>query len=192
MKAVNDRILIQKGIIPERTVGGIFIAAGVSTDAKVKLNIGKVLSVGGGIRFHDGYTVKPECSEGDIIMWEQFGDIQAEILGENRVCVRWEDVICKLGPDEVKGWIFDPEEYRKIQAENQKKLDEEKKKIRDAEETASALRVIRSCRNKNCHQINRPIENKETCEYCGDLMTEVEGHVAPSIFVRGGASPGRV
>lgn len=189
MKAVNDRILIQKGIIPDRTKGGIFIAAGVSTDAKVKLNIGKVLSVGSGTRFHDGYVVVPTVEEGEVVMWEQFGDIQAEVIGENKVVVRWEDVIGVLDPDEYKDWIFDMDEYRRVQEKIQKQL-EESKKSREVE--AATIKKIVSCRNSKCIYVTKPVEDKEQCEYCGSIMEEIEDKKGPSIFVQGGASKPRV
>lgn len=192
MQAVNDRILVKKGIVPERTIGGILVAANTSVDAKVKLNIGRVISCGAGLRFHDGYYVKPDCEPGDHIMWEQYGDLAAEVLGDDIVCVRWEDVICKLDAKEVEGWFFDRKEYDKYREELDSQIAKAKEEQRAREAEAASKRIIRVCQNKNCHQIGRPVENKELCEYCGNVMSAVEDRKGPSIFVRGGASPGRV
>lgn len=194
MRAFNDRIIVQKGICPERTKGGIILASGTQIDAKVKLNIGKVLSVGKGIRFSNGDAVIPECNVGDCIMWEQFGEIMAEVLGEGKVAVRWEDVMCALDPDEYEGWYFDPEEYKKYLAEKEKELEEAKKKQRAEQEAAFAETNMYICKNKKCYRVKKSIQKKPSdnlqCEYCGVEMELDEGRKAPMVFVKDGCSPG--
>ena len=108
MRAVNDRIYILKAIVPEKTKGGVIIPDGSTADVKVKLNIGKVLSVGPGSKLIDGTYIKPQCKVGDVIQWEQFGDIEAGVSGMERVVVvRWEDVIGILDDKDYDGWIFE-------------------------------------------------------------------------------------
>ena len=186
MKACNDRIVVQKGIIPERTVGGIVLTADTSTDAKVKLNVGKVLSVGPGIRFSNGDFVSTNAKEGDVIMWEQFGDIAAEVLGERIVVVRFEDVTCVLDdPKEYEGWYFDMNAYREY--EEKLRAEVEKNKV---VEVVKAREVF-ACVNKDCVYVTKPVPVLQ-CEHCGKPTEEVADRVAPSIFVRDGASKPRV
>ncbi len=174
MRAVNDRILVHKGIIPERTIGGIVISAGTSTDAKVKLNVGKVISVGEGIRFSNGDTVSPKVSPGDVIMWEQFVDIAAEVLGENIICVRFEDVTCVLDKEEeYKHWFFDVAEYKKYQDGIDAELSKKKVELMESE-SRRKVQVKVLCPNTKC---NAPkvfatiYEGEEkVCGDCGSIM----------------------
>lgn len=197
MQAANDRIHVQKGIIPERTQGGILIAAGTSADAKVKLNIGRVLSVGKGIRFSNGDFIKPDCQPGDVVMWEQFGEINAEILGEGKVSIRWEDVIGILEPEEYRDWFFNIGDYKAYQEKLDKELSDEKQKIKEREEKAASESFVFACKNKDCYRgFGKPVTTNKSeppqCDFCGTDLGQVEERVAPSIVVKGGASPNRV
>jgi co-chaperonin GroES (HSP10) len=173
MKAVNDRILVQKGIIPERTIGGIIISANTSTDAKVKLNVGKVLSVGEGLRFSDGSSIALKVVPGDIIMWEQFGDITAEVLGEGIVCVRMEDVTCILDKaEEYDGWFFDKMAYDEYLEKMNAELDKKKAELKELEATRKTKMKVR-CHNEKCKNRLRAdvYEGEEKqCGDCGEIM----------------------
>ncbi len=180
MQAVNDRLLIRKGTIPERTVGGIFITAGTASDAKSKLNIGKVIS-------HGNVPV----SNGEYITWEQFGDLQAEVLGRDMVCVRWEDVIAVLDEDDVKGWIFDPAEYDKIHAKQQEELEVKRKELLEAQNKSNEGVRYYVCGNRSCFRaVGKNVRKKPgdnlTCEYCGKELDEAKGQVAPLGIVKDG------
>ena len=107
MQAVNDRVIILKASVPEKTSSGFYIPQTASSDAKVKLNVGRVLSCGEGLKFSTGEFVSPVCKKGDVVMWEQFGGFSAEVLGKNVMVVRYEDILCVLDSGEYDNYVFE-------------------------------------------------------------------------------------
>jgi co-chaperonin GroES (HSP10) len=195
VKATNDRLIIQKGYVLERTQGGIILSSGTSADAKVKLNIGKVLSAGSGIKFASGDVVIPACEVGDVVMWEQFGEIMAEVLGDGIVAVRWEDVMAILEPEEYKNWIFDKVEYDRQQDAFQKELEIRRKELQKSEEKMLSETKVYRCEVPKCgHRstIRKRVGESLACEYCGVEMEEVKDKKVAGIIVPGGASPSRL
>lgn len=161
MKAVNDRVIVQKAFVKERTVGGILIPVGANVDAKIKLNVGRVLSCGPGLRFSNGECQAPSCADGDVIMWEQFGDINAEVLGTNRVAVRYEDIMAVLEPGEYDNYVFDVEAYKKEEDARSALVIAEQERLRSAV-TPTGFKCVNSFCKKSGEVV--PVE---TCEHCG-------------------------
>ncbi|MFA5149665.1 MAG: co-chaperone GroES family protein [Candidatus Omnitrophota bacterium] len=102
MIALNDRIIVKKLKLPEKTSGGIYVPDTAKEDSKIRLNVGKVISIGPGTRTVSGDYLSRFVGEvGDFIVWEQFGDLNAEILGKGMCAVRTEDLLCKVSREEV-------------------------------------------------------------------------------------------
>lgn len=101
MIAKNDRIIVKKAKMPEKTAGGVILPSSANDNGKVKMNVGEVIAFGPGMRtamneFVSGYDGKI----GDFVVWEHFGDFAISVLGPDYFGIRNEDVICVLSEEE--------------------------------------------------------------------------------------------
>ena len=107
MIAKNDRVLLVKGTLPEK-VGNIYIPQTAGAKSKVKLNVGKIVSFGPGMRLSTGEHVNGyEGSIGDLVVWEEFGDYEMTVLGEGIVAIRNEDIVAVVTESDVPGVTFE-------------------------------------------------------------------------------------
>ena len=90
---------------------------------------------------------------------------------------------------EYENWFFDPKEFKKYEENLALERESEREKLKEAEAVIAEQKTY-VCSNKDCPD-KKPVPVKE-CEHCGQPTEEVKDRVAPSIFVSGGASPGRV
>ena len=112
MKALNDKLIVKKLSLPEKTAGGLYMPDTAKEKSLDKLNVGVVVSFGPGTvtvsgEFLPGYR----GAVGDIVVWEVFGHTEAKILGENYVFVRSEDLTAQITKEEAEkmGFSFDNE-----------------------------------------------------------------------------------
>lgn len=163
MKAKNDRIIVRKGRLPEKSKGGIILADTARHDAKVKFNVGKVIDFGPGMMTVSGERVSGyDGKAGDIIVWEQFGEFDASVIGEGLWVLRAEDVTASLTDEEASKWDFDePKPPEEEKEEPEHVFEKDKANIQ--------------CENKDCQAAFRPREIEvdsrfgpfPPCEYCG-------------------------
>jgi chaperonin GroES len=170
LRALNDRVIAKVGWFPE-TVSGIAMAGQTLVDGQAKTNLGKVIAVGPGVTLRTGERIDVSVKVGDIISWEQFGGLRYEILGENVVCIRSEDIGCVLDESEHAGWLFDESEIAKVKNERAaavtKKTDEMKNTVVEDKKTIYRC-VDRDCKDNGKEQ-ERVIGDR-TCGGCGGYM----------------------
>lgn len=73
---LNDRVLVypeRVGLYDKKTKSGIIVIDSIKKNAKKATNKGVVLAVGPGLTLVTGEVIKPSCSKGDVVMYEQFG-----------------------------------------------------------------------------------------------------------------------
>jgi len=173
MIAKNDRVICRLGIMPEKTVGGIILADTTQKDGQAKINIGKVVDFGPGMKLLSGEFIQGyDGKRGDIICWEQFGGIAYEVVEKGLVCVRNSDIGCVLEPGEYKDWEFD-------QAEADKKRNKAHEALTKKPEVMLEPRKQKyQCWNNDCSHKTEVVETavvEPVCEYCGKEMSEYKG-----------------
>ncbi len=184
MKALNDRVIVKLGIMPERTQGGIDLPTVAVKDGQAKVNVGRVIAAGGGIQLRTGEFIPVNVKPGDVITWEQFGGILYEILGKNVVCVRAEDIGAVLEPSEYAGWEFDDSIIQERQEKIQKELAEKKEQVKLIQYESDNTRFDGTCTNDLCEKnfMLQHIYGNEPkkCRWCGaDLKNQNQGNVSP-------------
>lgn len=159
MQALNNRVIVKKAKMPEKTKSGIYIADSTKKDGLVKLNIGKVVSFGPGCKTETGEWLSGyEGKVGDWVAWEQFGEFSAEVLGEGIWVLRNEDLTVRL----------DPEEYEKYtKDEGETKPEEEKPEI--TPEQMYKKTIIIACYKCGNEWEEKEGETKRTCNRCHAL-----------------------
>jgi chaperonin GroES len=182
MRALNDRVIVKVGIMPEVLKSGIILATQAVKDGQAIVNVGMVVSAGPGMILPTGERIPVDVLAGDVISWEKFGQIQYEVLGKNIVCIRASDIGCVLTPEEYDGWIFDEKEAEKRNDETQAQL----AKIREEQNIKAGVVKKKDwrCSNKECKSFDVTLTTEKAepqCEYCGVSMDEkITG---PAIFV---------
>ena len=118
MQALNNRVIVKKAKMPEKTKSGIYIADSTKKDGLVKLNIGKVVSFGPGCKTETGEWLSGyEGKVGDWVAWEQFGEFSAEVLGEGIWVLRNEDLTVRLDPEEYKVYELNENDSQQVETE---------------------------------------------------------------------------
>lgn len=154
MIAQNDRVIAKMANMPEKTTGGIYLPQQKFEDGKAKINIGIVLSAGPGMTLRTGEYVPVNVKKDDVIVWEQFGGLQFEILGPRTICIRAEDIGAVLDKSEYDlGWFDDYEEGTSPDEIKQKAIDDFK-----TEERKSESKNVSGC---DCELL---------CNECGNKM----------------------
>ena len=88
-KPLNDRILVQRTEVEEKTAGGIIIP----DNAKEKPMQGRVISVGAGKSNEEG-TVRPlEVKPGNTILFRKYAGSDVTIDGKEHLILREDEVL---------------------------------------------------------------------------------------------------
>ncbi len=85
-KPLNDRVLVKRSDLEEKTAGGLFIPE----SAKEKPSQAKVIAVGSGTR------VPLEVKEGDIVLFGKYVGTELKYEGEEYLVLREEDILAVL------------------------------------------------------------------------------------------------
>jgi len=89
LRALQDRILVQRVAEEEKTKGGIIIP----DTAKEKPAEGKIVSVGKGKLDENGKRIAPEVKKGDRILFGKYSGTEVKVEGEEYLIMREEDVL---------------------------------------------------------------------------------------------------
>jgi chaperonin GroES len=88
---LDDRILVSRAAVSDRTPGGIIIPDSVA--ASEKPNQGRVLAVGNGHRNKKGRLRPLDVKMGDMVMFAKFSGSEVNIGGEDLLLLREEEII---------------------------------------------------------------------------------------------------
>ncbi len=91
-KPLNDRVLVKRSDLEEKTAGGLFIPE----SAKEKPSQAKVIAVGSGRVLADGTRVPLEVKEGDIVLFGKYVGTELKYEGEEYLVLREEDILAVL------------------------------------------------------------------------------------------------
>ena len=86
-----NRVLIEKIIPPSKTSAGILLP-----EKSNKLNSGKVVAVGPGIRDSEGKTIPVAFKEGDTVLLPEYGGTQIKLEDKEFHLFRDEDILGTL------------------------------------------------------------------------------------------------
>ncbi|KAJ6981993.1 10 kDa chaperonin, mitochondrial [Populus alba] len=86
-----NRVLVEKIVPPSKTTAGILLP-----ETSTKLNSGKVISVGPGLRSPEGNTIPPAVKEGDTVLLPSYGGTQVKLGEKEYVLYRDEDILGTL------------------------------------------------------------------------------------------------
>ncbi|MEZ4743720.1 MAG: co-chaperone GroES [Bdellovibrionota bacterium] len=94
IRPLQDRILVKRLEIEEKTVGGIIIP----DNAKEKPMEGKVIAVGNGKRLEDGTHSKMDVKVGDTVLFSKYSGSEVKIDGEECLMMREDDLLGIIEP----------------------------------------------------------------------------------------------
>ncbi|OAY29236.1 10 kDa chaperonin, mitochondrial [Manihot esculenta] len=86
-----NRVLVEKIVPPSKTNAGILLP-----ESSTKLNSGKVISVGPGLRSNEGKTIPPSVKEGDTVLLPEYGGTQVKLADKEFYLYRDEDILGTL------------------------------------------------------------------------------------------------
>ncbi|CAN1145083.1 10 kDa chaperonin, mitochondrial [Linum perenne] len=86
-----NRILIEKIVPPSKTTAGILLPEKTS-----KLNSGKVVAVGPGIRDKEGKHIPVAVKEGDTVLLPEYGGMEVKLGDKEYHLFRDEDILGTL------------------------------------------------------------------------------------------------
>lgn len=86
-----NRVLIEKLIPPSKTTAGILLP-----EKSAKLNSGKVVAVGPGLRDKSGNTIPVAVKEGDTVLLPEYGGTQVKLGEKEYHLYRDEDILGTL------------------------------------------------------------------------------------------------
>ncbi|PKA66943.1 10 kDa chaperonin [Apostasia shenzhenica] len=86
-----NRILVEKVVPPSKTHTGIFLPEKTS-----KLNSGKVVAVGPGVRDRDGKHIPISVKEGDVVLLPEYGGTEVKIGEKEYHLYRDDDILGTL------------------------------------------------------------------------------------------------
>ena len=89
LKPLNDRVLVKRLEMEEKTAGGIIIP----DTAKEKPQKGKVVAAGPGKLDEDGKEVKMSVKKGDIVLFSKYAGNEIKIDGEEHLIMREDDIL---------------------------------------------------------------------------------------------------
>jgi chaperonin GroES len=92
LKPLGDRLIVKPIEEEETTASGIVLP----DTAKEKPQTGKVVAVGDGAINEDGTRRPLDVSEGDEVLYSEFGPNKVTIDGEDLLVLREEHVLAKL------------------------------------------------------------------------------------------------
>ncbi|XP_050230953.1 10 kDa chaperonin, mitochondrial-like [Mercurialis annua] len=86
-----NRILVEKILPPSKTTAGILLP-----ESSAKLNSGKVISAGPGLRTNEGKTIPTSVKEGDTVLLPEYGGTQVKLDDKEYFLYRDEDILGTL------------------------------------------------------------------------------------------------
>ncbi|CAN5472452.1 co-chaperone GroES [soil metagenome] len=86
---LDDRIVIERVVAPEKTAGGLFIP----DSAQEKPTVGKVVAVGRGHRDAKGRTRPCDVKVGDAVLFTAWSGAEIEVDGQKYVIMRETDLL---------------------------------------------------------------------------------------------------
>jgi len=89
VKPLQDRVLVKRVEVEEKTPGGIIIP----DTAKEKPQKGEVIAVGPGKTTESGAVLALDVKPGDVILFHKFAGNEMEIGGEEHLLMREEDIL---------------------------------------------------------------------------------------------------
>lgn len=89
LKPLNDRVLVKRIEVEEKTAGGIYIP----DSAKEKPSKGEVVAAGPGKLDDDGKRVKMAVKVGDSVLFAKYAGMEISIDGEEHLVMREDDIL---------------------------------------------------------------------------------------------------
>ena len=89
IKPLQDRVLVRRIVVDEKTAGGIIIP----DSAQEKPAEGEVLAVGPGGRDEDGKIHSLDVSKGDRVLFGKFGGTEVKLDGEELLIMKESDIM---------------------------------------------------------------------------------------------------
>ena len=89
IKPLQDRGLVRRIVVDEKTAGGIIIP----DSAQEKPAEGEVLAVGPGGRDEDGKIHSLDVSKGDRVLFGKFGGTEVKLDGEELLIMKESDIM---------------------------------------------------------------------------------------------------
>ncbi|KAL3644702.1 10 kDa chaperonin [Castilleja foliolosa] len=86
-----NRVLIEKIVAPSKTTAGILLP-----ENSAKLNSGKVVAIGSGLRDKSGNNIPVAVKEGDIVLLPNYEGTQVKLGEKEYVLYRDEDILGTL------------------------------------------------------------------------------------------------
>ncbi|KAF5473182.1 hypothetical protein F2P56_009809, partial [Juglans regia] len=86
-----NRVLVEKIVPPSKTHAGILLP-----EKATKLNSGKVVAVGAGIRDKEGNLIPVSVKEGDNVLLPEYGGTQVKLADKEYHLYRDEDILGTL------------------------------------------------------------------------------------------------
>uniref|UniRef100_A0A2P2IQP9 Protein groES n=1 Tax=Rhizophora mucronata TaxID=61149 RepID=A0A2P2IQP9_RHIMU len=86
-----NRVLVEKIVPPAKTTAGILLP-----ETSTKLNSGKVVSVGPGLKTNEGKTIPTSVKEGDTVLLPEYGGTQVKLNDKEFFLYRDEDILGTL------------------------------------------------------------------------------------------------
>ncbi len=92
-KPLNDRVLVKRVDVEEKTAGGLFIPE----TAKEKPSRGEVIAVGSGKALDNGSRLPLEVKVGDIVIFGKYAGSEIKLDGVEHLVLREEDILAVIG-----------------------------------------------------------------------------------------------
>lgn len=89
LKPLNDRVLVKRLEVEEKTSGGIYIP----DSAKEKPMKGEVVATGPGKLDEDGKRVKMTVKKGDTVLFAKYAGTEISIDGDDHLVMREDDIL---------------------------------------------------------------------------------------------------
>ncbi len=88
-KPLNDRVLVKRLEVEEKTAGGLFIP----DTAKEKPSRGQIVSVGSGKVNEQGKRIELEVKAGDNVLFSKYAGTEIKIEGVEHLIMREDDIL---------------------------------------------------------------------------------------------------
>lgn len=89
LKPLNDRVLVKRLDVEEKTAGGIYIP----DSAKEKPSKGEIVAAGPGKLDDDGNRIEMSVKVGDTVLFAKYAGSEIAIDGEENLVMREEDIL---------------------------------------------------------------------------------------------------
>lgn len=89
LKPLNDRVLVKRLEMEEKTAGGIYIP----DSAKEKPSKGEIVAAGPGKLEDSGKRVEMTVKVGDTVLFAKYAGMEINVDGEEHLVMREEDIL---------------------------------------------------------------------------------------------------